>query len=140
MLSNAQQTAHFIIVFDGVCNFCNGWVAFVSKRDRARRYFFSPAQSDSGRKLLASRGYSASNIETMLLVSSDSVYERSDAALRALMGLGGMWKMIGVFLIVPRRLRDAIYTSVARNRFRIAGRRDTCEIPYSIVDKDRFIP
>lgn len=135
--SNSSAVAD-VIVFDGVCNFCNAWVSFVLKRDAKRNFSFATAQSDFGRKLLLDAGYPADELETMLLVSGSRVLSKSDAAIGILSRLGGAWRLSSAFKAIPLSLRDSLYDLVARNRYRIAGRREICVVPTG-RDKDRFL-
>jgi predicted DCC family thiol-disulfide oxidoreductase YuxK len=117
------------IVFDGLCKFCNGWVDFVLRRDKAKRFRFATAESQAGAGLMAAHGLSASDLSTVLFVQHGKGYVKSTAGIRILMALGGAWRLATALLIVPRFIRDGIYTVVARNRFRIAGRYETCPLP-----------
>jgi predicted DCC family thiol-disulfide oxidoreductase YuxK len=117
------------IVFDGLCKFCNGWVGFVLRRDMKRRFRFATAQSVAGGALMAEHGLSASDLSTVLFVQDGKGFVKSTAGLRILMTLGGVWRVAGALLIVPRFIRDGVYMFIARNRFRIAGRHETCPLP-----------
>ena len=127
-----------IVVFDGVCNFCNGWVRFVIRRDRQRLFRFAAAQTPVGRQLLDAHGLSADALETIVLVDGDRHYERSDAALRILEQLGGVWSMARILRFLPRALRDGCYDFFARRRYRLFGRSATCQLPEANVS-DRFL-
>jgi predicted DCC family thiol-disulfide oxidoreductase YuxK len=127
------------IVFDGLCKFCNGWVGFVMRRDQKRRFRFATAQSTSGRRLLEKHGLSSKDLSTVLFVQGEQALVKSDAAIRILVALGGAWRLAGGLRLVPRFLRDRVYEFTARNRFRIAGRYDTCPLPPP--DRvDQFLP
>lgn len=127
-----------IIVFDGVCNFCNSWVGFVLKHDAKAVFRFSTAQSPFGRQLLAESGLSASALETILLVDGHSAYAKSDAALKIMTELGWPWSLVRMFRPVPRRLRDRAYDAFARRRYKLFGRSATCQVPAPRW-RDRFI-
>jgi predicted DCC family thiol-disulfide oxidoreductase YuxK len=117
------------IVFDGLCRFCNGWVGFVLRRDHARRFRFATAQSAAGAALMTAHGLSPDDLRTVLFVDGGKAYIKSDAGIRLLIALGGSWRLARVLLIVPRFICDGVYAWIARNRFRIAGRYDTCPLP-----------
>ena len=123
-----------VIVFDGVCVLCNGWVRFLLPRDRAGRYRFAPMQGDAGRGLLIAQGQDPDDPRTFLLIEyasdgSARVSTDSTAVLRVLAGLGGVWRLASIGHLIPRPLRDAGYRVIARNRYRWFGRRQACVLP-----------
>ena len=117
-----------VILFDGVCNLCNGFVKFVIARDPAGRFQFGPLQSPAARRLLGSI-HSEPWSDSVVLVENGRVWTRSAAALRIARGLSFPWPLAYVFVVVPRPLRDWIYNLVARNRYRWFGKRDVCMVP-----------
>jgi len=127
-----------IIAFDGVCNFCNAYVNFVIRRDPEARFLFTPIQSETGRSLLSRFQLDPRNLETFVLVKEEKCLVRSDALLEIMRELGGCWKVLYLFVLVPRPLRDCIYDLVARNRYRWFGRRDSCMVPTEDV-RSRFL-
>ena len=118
-----------ILLFDGVCNLCNGSVQWVIARDPAARFRFASLQSDAGRALLAAHGLPQGDMDTVVLVDGASHFTKSDAALETMRRLGGAWRLGGLLRLVPRALRDAVYDWVARNRYARWGKRDECWIP-----------
>lgn len=130
--------AHAVVVFDGDCVFCSGWVRFLLARDRQARYRFAAMQGDAGRTLLATHGLSPDDPLSFLLVEDGRAHTDSDAVLRVLTGLGGVWRLADVARIVPRPLRDAGYRLLARNRYRWFGRRDACFMP-GAEERARFL-
>ena len=101
-----------VIVFDGVCVLCNGWVRFLLRRDRAGRYRFAAMQSDAGRALLSAHGLDADDPASFLLLEhepggSARASTDTDAIRRVLAGLGGGWRLAHAMALVPRPLRDA---------------------------------
>lgn len=120
---------HPIIVFDGECIFCSGWVNFVLRHDRQGRYRFITAQSPLGEALYRHYGLDSRNYETNILLEDGIAYLKSEGSLRMAAGLGFPWKLAGVFRVLPRSIRDPLYELVARNRYRIAGRRNACFVP-----------
>lgn len=118
-----------VLLFDGVCNLCNGAVQWILLRDRKGVFQFSALQSDTGQRLLKGFGLSAEDFDTVVLVDGERIYTRSDAALEVLRRLGGGWALLYGFKIVPRVLRDAVYNWVAGNRYRWFGRQEQCMLP-----------
>jgi len=125
-----------VILFDGVCNLCNGFVRFVIARDPHSRFQFGPLQSDAAQRLLA--GAPPVSGESVVLIEDGRVFRRSTAALRILRRLTLPWPFAYIAVLVPRPLRDAVYDVVARNRYEWFGRRDTCMVPTPEVHQ-RFL-
>ncbi len=123
--------AHPVVLFDGVCNLCQGSVQFLLKRDTRGRLRFASLQSDPGRALLAARGVSLpeGDPDSIQLVEGSRVYTHSDAILRIARHLPGVWKIGALGLVLPRFVRDAVYRWVARNRYRWFGRTEECWLP-----------
>ncbi len=128
------------ILFDGVCNLCNGFVQFVIRHDAAGRFRFAALQSEAGRALLAAHGATPATAdpESVLLVSGGRLYSHSGAVLRIAQGLGWPWRLAAVGWVLPRAGRDALYRFVARNRYRWFGRQDSCMLPTPAL-KARFL-
>ncbi len=122
-----------VIVFDGVCVLCNGWVRFLLKHDRVGRYRFAAMQTDAGRALLATHGLDPDDPASFLLVDGPQAWTDSDAIRRVLTGLGGVWRLAGVIALVPRVVRDPLYRWVARNRYAWFGT-TACRMP---TDEER---
>lgn len=123
-----------IIVFDGVCVLCNGWVGFLLRHDRRGRYRFAAMQSDAGRALLGAHGLDPDDPASFLLIEHDveaapRMSTNSDAIRRVLVGLGGIWRLAHAIALVPRPLRDAAYRWLARNRYRWFGKHAACSLP-----------
>jgi predicted DCC family thiol-disulfide oxidoreductase YuxK len=118
-----------VVLFDGVCNLCNGSVQFIVRHDPAGRFRFASLQSEAGQALLRRHGLDPADLFSVILVEGGRAYARSDAALRIAWGLSGPVRAAGVLRVVPRPLRDAVYGWVARNRYRWCGRREACMIP-----------
>jgi predicted DCC family thiol-disulfide oxidoreductase YuxK len=136
---NAMQ-GRALLLYDGVCALCNGVVQFLMKHDGLDRFRYAPLQSGLGREVLARFGIHSLPDGVMLLTdaltSRERLYQRSDAVAEALQrlsgpsGPSGMWRLAGrVLKLVPRRLRDWGYGIIARFRYRLFGRYDTCPIP-----------
>lgn len=119
-----------IIVFDGVCHLCSGWVRFLLERDKAERFTFAAMQTPAGRRLLRAHGLDPDAPVSFLLCENHVPYTDSTAIVRILAQLGGIWKIIAVPLSwIPRALRDPCYRFVARHRYRLFGRRTQCLMP-----------
>lgn len=125
-----------IILFDGVCNLCNGTVQFVIRRDRGDRFRFVPLQSELGQELSRARHIDTSEVDSIILIDPGTAYYiKSDAALEIVRELHGYGWMPFVLGWIPRSLRDAVYDLVARNRYRWFGRKDACMVPTPELQK-----
>ena len=127
-----------LILFDGVCNLCNGLVQFIIRRDPKGKFKFASLQSDVGRSLLTKFNIDPDLLHSIVVIDHDVAYQRSDAALRIANCLGGGWKILKAFNILPKFFRDTIYNVIAKNRYRIFGKKDSCMIPTPEL-KERFI-
>jgi predicted DCC family thiol-disulfide oxidoreductase YuxK len=127
-----------VIVFDGVCNLCNTLVQFVIARDPKGRFQFAPMQSESGRRVLRESGAAEPYPDSIVLVESRQIYVRSTAALRIARQLGSPWSLAYGLIVVPRPVRDWVYTLVANHRYKWFGRRQTCMVPTPDV-RARFL-
>lgn len=116
-----------MIVFDGICVLCNGWVRFLLRRDRGR-YRFASMQSESGRALLSAHGLDVDDPSSFLLVEEGRAWTDTEAIRRVLSGLGGAWRIAALIGLVPRFLRDPLYRIIARNRYRWFGT-TACTVP-----------
>lgn len=126
------------MLFDGVCNFCEGSVRFIIERDPKSRFRFASLQSDAGKRLAEQHGADASRLNTMMLIRNGRLYKRSGAALRIARGLRFPWPLAAVLLIVPAFIRDAVYDVIARNRYKWFGEKETCMIPTPDI-RERFL-
>lgn len=118
-----------IVLFDGVCNFCDRTVNFIINRDSANYFRFAPLQSEVAKKLLAQRNLSEFDLNSVILIENDEIYTRSTAALRIAARLDGFWRAVSVFRLIPRVLRDFGYLIFAGNRYRLFGKKDVCPLP-----------
>ena len=132
-----MDAASPVILFDGVCNFCNRWVQFVMRRDGGF-FRFAPLQSESGAKLLSEHGLAPDYTASIVLIEDGKFFAASDAALRIAAHLRGAWPLFGALRVVPRPLRDWVYQFIAKNRYRWFGKRETCMLP-SEEERGRFI-
>jgi predicted DCC family thiol-disulfide oxidoreductase YuxK len=127
-----------VLFFDGVCGLCNRFIDFVISRDRGAVFRFAPLQGETARTRLPEAD--VREVNTMVLRDEQGVFRKSTAAVRVLIRLGGVWRILGGALwLVPRPLRDAGYSLVARNRYAIFGKKETCRIP-SAAERGRFLP
>lgn len=118
-----------IVVFDALCPLCSANARFILRHDGARTFRLASVQSEAGRALYRRFGLDADDPDTMLVVAGDRLFRDSDAVLAIARGLGAPWSAAAAARLVPRPLRDAAYRWVARNRYRLFGRRDTCWLP-----------
>lgn len=118
-----------IILFDGVCNFCDSIVNFIIERDKKNVFQFAPLQEKAGKALLEKYQLDTKNLDSIVLIKNKKAYTKSDAALEIAKDLSGLWKLAVVFKIVPTFLRDKVYDLVAANRYRIFGKKDSCGVP-----------
>jgi predicted DCC family thiol-disulfide oxidoreductase YuxK len=137
-MEQRNDTRTRVILFDGECNLCNGFVGFVLPRDPAGRFKFASLQSPVGQKLLSGHALPTNTLDSVVLVERDRVYSRSTAVLRILRRLNRLWPLLYAFVVVPRPLRDAVYDFVARNRYRWFGRRESCLMP-TPENRKRFL-
>ena len=127
-----------VVLFDGVCNLCNGAVNFIIDRDKQQQFRFASLQSEAGEKLL--KQYALPNIylRSLVLVERQKVFTKSTAALKIARRLDGLWPLCYIFIIFPPVIRDFFYDIVGRNRYRFFGKSDGCRYP-TAADRDRFI-
>ncbi|MBK8278515.1 MAG: DUF393 domain-containing protein [Nitrospira sp.] len=127
-----------LILFDGVCNWCNGWVNFAIAHDPNRRFKFGTLQSDPAQRILRDLNLSATDYQTFLLLEEGHVSTKSTAALRVLRQLSGWWPLYYVCVLVPALIRDAVYDFVAHHRYWWMGRAATCRVPTQ-AERERFV-
>jgi predicted DCC family thiol-disulfide oxidoreductase YuxK len=118
-----------IIVFDALCVLCSANARFVLKRDKKGRFRLASMQGEVGAALYRRFGIDPADPESMIIVNGDRVLRDSDAVLAIYRQLGWPWRAAAILGVVPRRLRDPIYRLVARNRYRLFGRREQCWLP-----------
>ena len=118
-----------VILFDGVCNFCNGAVNFVISRDRDGYFKFAALQSAVGEELLDKHRIDKVETDSVVLIEDDKAYLHSSAALRIVRRLPGLWPILYGLIIVPKGIRDWAYRLFAKHRYRLFGRREECMIP-----------
>ena len=127
-----------IVIFDGVCGLCIGAVNFVLRRDPKGIFLFTPIQSDFAQELMKVYGIDTTSIDTFVLIKNNQSFVFSSAALEIAKDLTGLWYLFNVFKLLPSFIRDAIYKTVARHRYRFFGRQETCMVPTEEI-KSRFV-
>jgi predicted DCC family thiol-disulfide oxidoreductase YuxK len=127
-----------IVLFDGVCNLCNGFVNFIIDRDPDHRFNFGSLQSQRAKVLLEGYPTELQELNTVVLLEGSKLYTRSTAALRIVRKLSGAWPILYVFIIIPRPMRDVVYNFIARKRYTWFGRQEACRIPTPEL-RSRFI-
>jgi predicted DCC family thiol-disulfide oxidoreductase YuxK len=132
-----------VLLYDGLCGFCDRTVQFILAHDRKGTIRFAPLQGDFAREVFA-RHPEVRDVDSLILVETDAgtghecVSVRSDGALRTASRLGGVWRAAAVLRIVPRPIRDAFYDAFAKVRYRVFGRLDECPLP-SAEHRSRFL-
>jgi predicted DCC family thiol-disulfide oxidoreductase YuxK len=104
-------------------------VRFIIKRDSKKKFMFASLQSEAGKLLLTRFGIAGNGMDSFVLIQGDKYYMKSTAALRMFRELGSIWKIFYVFILLPKPLRDLLYDVVAKSRYKIFGKQDTCMIP-----------
>ncbi len=116
-----------IILFDGVCNFCDGSVNFIIEHDKKDYFRFTPLQSEIGQEFV--KKFSLSGIDSVILVENDTADTHSTAALKIAKRLGGIWSLLYALIIIPKPIRDFFYKLFAKYRYKLFGKKDECMIP-----------
>jgi predicted DCC family thiol-disulfide oxidoreductase YuxK len=124
-----MSESHPVIVFDALCVLCSANAQFVLRHDRKGRFRLAAMQGETGIALYKRFGIDPSSPETLIVVSGGTALRNSDAVLAIWSGLGWPWKGLAMLRLIPRPLRDFIYLLIARNRYRLFGKRDTCWVP-----------
>ncbi|MEQ8909059.1 MAG: thiol-disulfide oxidoreductase DCC family protein [Vicingaceae bacterium] len=131
-----------LILFDGVCNLCNGAVNFIIDRDPNKVFLFAPLQAEESKEILNTNPKASSHdlneMNSILLIENEKIYQKSTAALRIAKSLSGLWPILYSFIIIPRFLRDPIYAFIAQNRYRWFGKKESCRLPTDDL-KSRFL-
>jgi predicted DCC family thiol-disulfide oxidoreductase YuxK len=133
-----MEKTPLIILFDGDCNLCNGTVQFILKKDKKKQFKFASLQGKFGQDTLRKFGLPGGNPNSFILLEGESIYTHSSGALRLCRHLGGIWKLLYAFIIVPRFIRDGVYNFIARNRYKWFGKRESCYMPSPTL-KNRFL-
>lgn len=129
---------HPVLLFDGVCNLCNGSVQWVIRHDPEGRIRFASLQSEAGQQLLQKHHLPTNEMNTVVMVDADKAYTRSDVPLLIFKKLGGWWSILSFLRFIPRFIRNAIYDWIAKNRYRWFGKQEACWLPTPEL-KGRFL-
>jgi predicted DCC family thiol-disulfide oxidoreductase YuxK len=127
-----------VIVFDGICHWCNAWVKFTLARDPHGKFKFGTLQSPEAQQILKELHLPVDDFKTLLLLEHGRVFTKSTAALRILRHLSGLWPILYIGIAIPRPLRDAVYDYVAQRRYRWMGKAETCRVPAQ-TERERFV-
>ena len=115
-----------ILLFDGFCNLCSRLVNFIIKRDKKAKFLFISLQSASGQSLLKKFGLPTDDFDSVVYIKGNKYFIKSSAILHILKELKGIWKLFFIFIIIPNFIRDFIYNIIAKTRYKIFGRQDSC--------------
>jgi predicted DCC family thiol-disulfide oxidoreductase YuxK len=136
--SEPLDTNHPLIVFDGVCVLCSGFVRMVVRFDRKSRFRFATAQSPFGEALFRKHGLRTDAYETNLVLIGGAAFTQLDSFVAVMAELGWPWRTAKALLLLPRPLRDWLYERIAKNRYALFGRKDSCDVP-SVELRERFL-
>lgn len=124
-----NKAEHPVILFDGVCNLCTASVQYVIKHDPKRVFHFASLQSDFGEKILADFNLPANDLNSFILFVNNRIYDRSTAALMVAKKLKGAIRLLYIFIIIPKFIRDLVYSFIAKNRYKWFGKKTECWLP-----------
>ncbi len=127
-----------IVLFDGFCNLCSRSVKFIIRHDRHGVILFAALSSDVGQRLLKEHEIDSEKIDSIVYLRDDIALIKSTAVLYILRDIGGWYKLLFAFIVIPRFLRDLTYNLIAKSRYRVFGRKQYCLIPGESI-KARFL-
>jgi predicted DCC family thiol-disulfide oxidoreductase YuxK len=127
-----------LILFDGVCNFCNASINFVIDHDPKSHFKFAPLQSEIGQDILSKFNKNKKDFDSIILLKDNQLYQKSEAALEITKHLSGFWKYVSIFRILPPFFLNFFYDIIAKNRYRIFGKADSCRMPTPEL-RERFL-
>jgi len=127
-----------IILFDGVCNFCNRSINIILDHDQDAHFQFAPSQSTAGKDILQQFGLDQKASASVILIDNEKVYTKTDAVIQIVTNLKGWPKLFRLIKFIPKPIRDFAYDLVAKNRYAIFGKRETCRIPDESI-RHRFL-
>lgn len=128
-----------LILFDGVCNFCNSSINFIIDHDPEKRFKFAPLQSDLGQSILKQFNKNTDDFDSVILLKNNQLFQKSDAAIEITKHLSGAWKYLAVFGVLPTFFLNFFYDIIAKNRYQIFGKSETCRMPTPEL-RERFYP
>ena len=138
MINQNNKTDYSILLFDGLCNLCNGSVNFILKRDKLGKFKFASLQYEIGKKLTNKFDIDTNIVDSIILIKNEKVFIKSSALLEILKDLPIGWRVFRIGIILPKFIRDYLYDFVAKHRYRIFGKKDECPIPPKDI-QDRFL-
>lgn len=118
-----------IILFDGVCNFCNASINFMIDHDPKKYFKFASLQSEIGQAILRKFNKNTKDFDSVILLKNNQLYQKSAAALEIAKHLSGLWKYLSVFTVLPTPFLNFFYDMIAKNRYKIFGKSESCRIP-----------
>ena len=124
-----NEAENLVVLFDGVCNLCNGVVQIIIKNDAKKQFRFASLQSEYGQKILQQYQLPLNGFNSFVLLESGKMYTKSTGALRVAKRLKSLWPLLYGFIIVPKFIRDAVYEFVATNRYKWFGKQESCWLP-----------
>ena len=127
-----------IILFDGVCNLCNGAVTYIIKRDKNNVFKFAALQSEIGQQLISKFNIDTSKVDSIILIDGEKHYTKSSAALHIAKQLSGAYPLLFGFMVVPKFIRNSVYDYIAKNRYKWFGKKESCMIPTAEL-KSKFL-
>jgi predicted DCC family thiol-disulfide oxidoreductase YuxK len=127
-----------LILFDGVCNFCNSSINFVIDHDPEKHFKFAPLQSEIGQSILAQFNKNINDFDSVILLKDNKLYQKSEAALEIAKHLSGAWKYLSIFGVLPTFFLNFFYDIIAKNRYKIFGKSETCRMPTPEL-RERFL-
>jgi len=127
-----------VILFDGVCKLCNAWCQFIIKVDSQQRFKLCSVQSPEGQRILGHFSMPTEHFDTMLYVAGNQCFDKSDAFLNVIHKLALPWRLLYLFKIIPKGIRNWFYDRIALNRYHLFGKYDTCMLPNK-ENENRFL-
>jgi len=127
-----------VIIFDGICNLCCGWIQYLIRIDKNMKFRFVSIQSERGQKMLNGIHENDKMTESIIYLKENKSFRESSAVLEILTDIGGVWKLIAVLKLIPKPIRNKLYQLIAKKRYHYFGKRTTCLLP-SPENKKRFL-
>jgi predicted DCC family thiol-disulfide oxidoreductase YuxK len=133
-----QETVNRLVLFDGVCNFCNYWIQFALRRDKRGLLMFGSLQGETAQWILPQYNIDPAIITSVIFIEDGVAYRESTAALKVCRHLDGGWKLLYALIIIPAFIRDGIYKWIGKNRYKWFGKQESCMLP-SAEQRKRFV-
>lgn len=118
-----------LVLFDGVCNFCNYWIRFALTHDKQQQLYFGTLQGETAREILPTLGIDPTKLNSVVFIENGNVWQLSDAVLRICRYFNAPWKWLYLLIVIPAPLRNAVYGFIAKNRYRWFGKKEQCMVP-----------